>query len=83
MDRGGEPLFKMSVIPLPTRFLMRKNALPESSDSSPLASSGGLVSFSGMGDCLPSPPDKSASICLSRSLLKVDGEGRACWFVSF
>jgi hypothetical protein len=41
------------------------------------------VSFSGMGDCLPSPPDKSASICLSRSLLKVDEEGRACWFVSF
>jgi hypothetical protein len=37
---GGVPLFQSSLIPFPTRFLMRRKAFDESSESSPVVSSG-------------------------------------------
>lgn len=80
VDLGGDPLFSKSVIPLPTRFLIRKKALLESSDCSALASSPPLLlsSLPRSGDRLPAPnpPDNSASICLSRSRLTFEDDGR-------
>lgn len=49
---GGVPLLQNSLMPFPTRLLMRRKAFDESSDSSPVVSSGDAepVSLPNNGD---------------------------------